>query len=178
MSSEEPDPAEGAGGTAPEDLDELLQRGYRYALSLAHNPTEAEDLLQESCLKVVKARGPWHRGYLFSVIRNSFIDRWRREKKLAFASLSELTEDGNLDELPSILDEEMRLADKDLVESALARLRPEEREVLYLSALEGYTAQEISDLIGKPRGTVLSLAHRGKKKMAAYIKGREPEASS
>jgi RNA polymerase sigma-70 factor (ECF subfamily) len=53
---------------------------------------------------------------------------------------------------------------------ALDRLNPEERSALYLSAAEGYTAQEIADLFGKPRGTILSMMFRAKKKLQRLLK--------
>ncbi len=51
------------------------------------------------------------------------------------------------------------------LDSALGRLRPEERAVLYLSAVEGFTAKQIGELLDWPRGTVLSMLHRSKNKI-------------
>lgn len=58
-------------------IDELLRRGYRYALSLTHDPTLSEDLLQEACLRISRRSGPWHAAYLFKTIRNLRIDASR-----------------------------------------------------------------------------------------------------
>ena len=49
----------------------------------------------------------------------------------------------------------------------LAKLRDIEREALFLHIVEGYSANEIATLTGRPRGTVLSLIHRSRKKLAA-----------
>ena len=51
------------------------------------------------------------------------------------------------------------------LERALGRLRAEERELLYWAWVEGRTAQEISELTERPRGTVLSALHRAKQKL-------------
>ena len=51
------------------------------------------------------------------------------------------------------------------LQSALRTLRETEREVLFLSIVEGYTAGEIAELTGSKRGTVLSLIHRARLKL-------------
>lgn len=47
----------------------------------------------------------------------------------------------------------------------LSHLRPEDRELLYLSAVEGHTAAELAEATGRPRGTILSQLFRAKKKL-------------
>jgi len=49
------------------------------------------------------------------------------------------------------------------------QLRPNEREALYLNAVEGYTAREIAKQTDMPRNTVLSLIFRARKKLAEII---------
>ena len=53
------------------------------------------------------------------------------------------------------------------LEQLLTRLRDIEREALFLHVVEGYYAGEIAALTGRPRGSVLSLIHRSRKKLAA-----------
>ncbi len=142
------------------ELEEMLQTGYRYALALGHDRHLAEDLLQEACAAITKRRGPWTKSYLMTAIRNKFIDHCRREKNVAY---SELDVDMHItceDELPV-----------DGLEEAMAQLRPAEREMLFLSAVEDYSASEIADLTGRPRGTVLSLIHRAKEKVRHMLRG-------
>src|SRR5712692_2895967 len=71
----------------PDGVDALLDHAYRYAFSLAHDAAEAEDLLQDACLSILASCGPWERTYLFATIRNRFIDRYRRNRKILFLSL-------------------------------------------------------------------------------------------
>ena len=66
------------------ELDELLEHGYRFALSLTHDEVRADDLLQDAWFAILRARGPWHRGYLFTAIRSQFVDHCRRNQR-AFA---------------------------------------------------------------------------------------------
>ncbi|MBI5209237.1 MAG: RNA polymerase sigma factor [Elusimicrobia bacterium] len=159
----------------PADFDELLHRGYRYAFSLTHDQTRAEDLLQDACVRLVKSNGPWHAGYLFAAIRNRFIDLFRREKLVEIRSLEGMTEQGEEDILGR---EDIAVEDSGTLERALDRVRPEEREALYLAAVEGYTAKEIGELTGKPRGSVLSLIHRGREKLRRLLARDGFEASS
>ena len=156
----------------PDELDELLQRGFRFALSLAHDRTAAEDLLQEACLGLVRAGGPWHVGYLFAAIRNRFIDQGRR----AQTRVAPQEGNGQIDRLTAGgADHTTRLAAEEEMDAALGHLRSEEREALYLAAVEGYTAGEIAKLTGRPRGSVLSLLHRAKARLRDVLRCKQEE---
>jgi RNA polymerase sigma-70 factor, ECF subfamily len=141
--------------------------GYRYALSLTHDPIAAEDLLQDGCLSMLAAGASWERAYLFATLRNRFIDRCRRNRKIRFLSLEDGGERAESDatsdwEPPDVLRDGQ-------LERALGELRSEEREALFLAIVEGYTAEEIARLTARPRGTVLSLLHRAKGKLRAML---------
>lgn len=151
---------------ASEMTETLLIRGYRYALSLTHEPAQAEDLLQDAWVSVLRAGGPQKRAYLFSAIRSRFLDQQRRAQLVVIESLDE----DNAHEVPSTEGkDELIFAETQMLEKALAILRPVEREVLLLFEVEGYTAQEISTLTGQARGTVLSLIHRSRKKLKTHL---------
>lgn len=99
---------------------------------------------------------------LFKTIRNLRMDRLRRDKIVSFEPMEEREFDSHL---------EVR-ASKDDVKAILSQLREREREALYLNVVEGYTAQEISEMTQTPRGSVLSLIHRAKKKLnGGLLKG-------
>lgn len=83
------------------------------------------------------------------------MDRLRRDRIVAFEPMKEREFDSK---------ERVR-ASRDDVQSILGKLRREEREALYLNVVEGYTAQEISEMTSTPRGSILSLIHRAKKKL-------------
>ena len=73
---------------------------------------------------------------------------------------------------------EQHLGDKQLVAQVLGGLRPEEREALYLSAVEGYTAEEIGAMSSTTKNTVLSWLHRARKKVAeAFVPARKEVVS-
>ncbi len=149
-------------------------QAYRYAISLCNDPDEAFDLLHTSFEKILK-RGVEHldnpKVYLFRIIRNEFIDRYRRRKKM---QLSEFN-----DELAVVqLDEnqlEKLIINKDEVSHILADVNPIDRELLYLSVVEGYSISEISELNGTPRGTLLSKLHRLKLKIRKKFQANTAE---
>ncbi len=143
---------------------DLLQAGFRYALSLVHNESDAEDLVQDGWLRLYENRGgKINKSLLFTTIRNLVIDQHRRGKLVVFDQLDEEQD------FPDLTSVQSDMVMKDL-EQALAELRPEEREAIFLNSVEGFTAQEIADFTQRSRGTVLSLMHRGKQKMARVLK--------
>ena len=149
-----------SGPMDPPDLDDLLQRAYRYALSLAGDEDAARDLVQDACLSIARRGGPWTAGYVLTSVRNRFIDTTRR----AALRTREVEERDATTAAPSPFDGEAPGLDE-----ALATLRPIEREVLFLHAVEGFSASEIGALTDQPRGTVLSLLHRTKAKLRPLL---------
>lgn len=150
-----------------QDEEEFIQHGYRFALSLTNDLHEAEDLVQQACLKVIAKRGKIpSMGYLLTAIRNLFYDKVRRNKLIAFESLEKMDSP-----LPSISTTQFGV--KLDLESSLNRLSVEEREVIYLNCVEGYTAAEMAPMMDKPRSTILNLLSRAKNKLIS----REQEDS-
>ena len=150
---------------APDELRELLNQGYRYALSLCHDANRAEDLLQEGWLALLKAKGPHEKPYLFRAIRTRFLNQVKREQLVLMVPLDKAAQE----QIPAQQDEWRVVADAQEVGMALQKLRPIEREALYLHAAQGYTAEEISQHTGQARGTVLSMIHRAKQKLKGWI---------
>ena len=154
---------------APVAIDSLLRQAYRFALSLTHDPARAEDLLQDAWVSTLRAGGPRTAAYLITAVRT----RWgrsgapgvdRADGVIRRAAAPPERGRGRLlgRSLPCG-------AAQSALDRALKLLRPEERAVLVLSAVEGYTAREIGELLDAPRGTVLSLMHRTRAKMRRWL---------
>lgn len=170
------DNAAGAGVS----IDELLQRGYRFAYALTHDAWRADDLFQDAWLAVLKARGPWTTPYLFAAIRNRFIDHCRRDVLASFEPLADEAEFARDPDATACGAADSGLAqawENVQLAPALARLRPEERAILFLSATEGLSAQQIADLLDWPRSTVLSMNSRACAKLRRWM-GVEPGAAT
>ncbi len=139
---------------------DLLTIGYRYAYALAANRQDAEDLLHDAWIRLVSRYGDSpDKPLLFRTIKNLFIDRVRHNTIVSNYASSQLEPLHNQD---VALDS---LVNADLLEHHLDKLKSNEREVLFLSVVEGYTADEISAMTGQVRGTILSLLFRTKKKL-------------
>ncbi len=149
---------------APSSLseEELLQSGFRYAYALTHHHHDAEDLVQTAWLKLHQRYSEVKtKALFFTTIRNLYIDQYRRRKRVWFISLT--SEHEHLSASVDTGGENTKVA----IDQMLSNLRDIEREALFLHIVEGYSANEIATLTGRPRGTVLSLIHRSKKKLAA-----------
>lgn len=142
--------------------EELLQAGFRYACALTHHRQDAEDLVHTAWLKLYQRYGAVaSKPLFFSAIRNLYIDQYRRRQRLPFTTLN-----GELALSPAVNASTAGDAGVTL-KQLLAKLRDIEREALFLHVVEGYSAGEIAALTGRPRGSVLSLIHRGRQKLAA-----------
>jgi RNA polymerase sigma-70 factor (ECF subfamily) len=106
-----------------------------------------------------------NRAILFTAIRNQFYDNCRRAKIVQFEAIE------NTQEAESRVNEERVSTARGDLGVLLAHLSEREREVLYLNCVEGYTASEISEQIGSPRGTILSLLSRAKQKLHKIASG-------
>ena len=161
------------------ELDELLERAFRYALSLTHDRHQSEELLQDACLAISRRDGPWRIDYLISVIRNRHIDLYRHNSRLKQRTLREIDRlhaNGQLNgQHNGHGNGQVSEPSDDTLSSALAELNPDERELLFLAVVEGHTAAEIAKLTGRPRGTVLSSIHRTKRKLRLAMSLRDPQ---
>jgi RNA polymerase sigma-70 factor (ECF subfamily) len=154
----------------PEDATAaLLRQGYRFALSLTHDRNRAEDLLHDAWISVLQANGPRSARYLITAIRTRFVDQRRRALIAPMESLDARPRPATEAEEGCWSDPFDAVVLKMTLHRALGLLKPEERAVLVLSAVEGYTAREIGELLDAPRGTVLSLMHRTRAKMRHWL---------
>lgn len=140
---------------------EELNQFYRYCVALTGDEAEAYDLLQDSFEKFLRKGREVRsaKAYFRGIIRNHFIDHCRKEAKHGFTELDESIISTNETSLESIIanQEETRLI--------LNELDFHDRELLYLWAVEEYTAKELAGLLKRPRGTILSKLHRLKIKI-------------
>lgn len=148
---------------------------YGLALKLTRNPAAAEDLVQDTYLKVVRFAPRFRDGtnlkaWLFTILRNTFRNDRRSASRHPVDVDSELVE-----ELPlqsSEDDPERRLLrstlDADLQE-ALDALPETFREAVWLRDVEDFSYQEIASILGVPQGTVMSRISRGRKQLYQHL---------
>jgi RNA polymerase sigma-70 factor (ECF subfamily) len=164
---------------------------YRVALRLTGDPSQAEDLVQDTMLKAYRAwrqyrPGTNAKGWLLTILRNTFINDYRRRKLEPVAMDLEAVEPHALYRAVEQSDPEgaffSKIVDAKVLE-AIDALAPEFREVLVLSDIEGMRYAEIAETLQVPVGTVKSRLFRARRQLQGalyahaiemgYIKPRE-----
>lgn len=152
------------------------------ATRLTRSRAEAEDLVQDTCLKAVRAWNQYEpgsnlRAWCLKILKNTFINRYRRdglarsvmdgpsadpvsEGWVGGASLAGLHNPEAIAFQP-MLREELR--------RALDSIPEEFRIVVMLADVEELSYREIADVLGCPLGTVMSRLHRGRKQLKTLL---------
>jgi len=157
----------------PELLEHLVgkyqYRLLRYLVALTANPILAEDLFQETWLRVLE-RGrqykPEYRfeSWLFTIARNLFLDRVRRKPEVGLGALGG-DDEGEFDvadpSTPSPYDSYRRTEESQGLQRALLGLSAIYREVLVLRFQEDLGLEEIAAVTGSGLSTVKSRLYRG-----------------
>jgi RNA polymerase sigma-70 factor (ECF subfamily) len=138
---------------------------YRLAYRLSGNAQDAEDLTQETFIRVFRSLAGFSpgtfEGWLHRITTNLFLDMVRRRQRIRFEALPEDTE-----RLPGTSPSpEQVYADTQLdpqIQAALDALSPEFRVAVVLCDIEGLTYEEIAATLGIKLGTVRSRIHRGR----------------
>lgn len=154
----------------------LMPQLYGVALRWTRNPSDAEDLVQETFAKAFSAWGKFEQGtnlkaWLFRIMTNTHINLYnKRAKDQAKTALDDL-EDWQVGGGESITSISTRSAEAEaldnlpskVIRDALDEIPEEFRMVVYYAVVEGLPYAEIADVMGTPVGTVMSRLHRGKK---------------
>jgi RNA polymerase sigma factor (sigma-70 family) len=151
---------------------------YNLARWLTRNDQDAEDVVQEACMRACKYwkgfSGGHPRSWLLAIVRNTYYS-WVRERSVQ----PELTEDGEIDEIDDGIPNPERVllqnADRDMLKAALEDLAVEFREAIVLREMEGLSYKEIADIAGVPIGTVMSRLARARKRLQIYLTGTAVE---
>ena len=161
------------GQAALEQIDAL----YGYALTLTRDRTEAEDLVQETYLRAVRAFGQLApdsnlKSWLFVILRNAWLNQLRHARSgPSFVELeaeeasSTWTDSRAID--PYVL--YLRKLERQEIAQAIESLPTLHREIVELRDIEGFSYQEIAAMLDCPAGTVMSRLGRGRKKLRQIL---------
>ena len=154
-------------------------RVYRLAYRLSGNQQDAEDLTQETFVRVFRSLADFtpgtFEGWLHRITTNLFLDMVRRRQRIRFDALPEDTE-----RLPGTAPSpEQVYGDTHLdpqVQAALDALSPEFRVAVVLCDIEGLTYEEIAATLGIKLGTVRSRIHRGRVQLRQALADLAPRS--
>jgi RNA polymerase sigma-70 factor, ECF subfamily len=156
---------------------------YSAALRLTKNERDAEDLVQDTCMRAYRFFDKFERGtnikaWLFKILTNTFINRYRRgglERDLFEGPDADSLTDGwvGANTMRAMRDPETQ-ALSPLVEAEVQRalddLPHEFRLAVVLSDVEELSYKEIADAMGCPIGTVMSRLHRGRRMLQKTLR--------
>jgi RNA polymerase sigma-70 factor (ECF subfamily) len=150
---------------------------YAAAMRLTRNPSDAADLVQETFIKAFQAFGQFQQGtnlkaWLYRIQTNTFINNYRKNQRNPYQGTIDDLEDWQLGNAESVTQSAStrsaeveaidHLPDSD-VKAALQSIPEDFRMAVYFADVEGFSYQEIADIMKTPVGTVMSRLHRGRR---------------
>jgi len=162
------------------DFGEYLDGLYGYAMVLSRNRAEAEDLVQETCLRALRSvdglrSNDSAKSWLFAILRNIWLNQLRHRR--TGPELIELDADGNVASEPTDSTEDphadyVSQVEREQVRAAIQQLPVEFREIIILREYEELSYQEIAALLGCPPGTVMSRLARARSRLRELLSRR------
>src|SRR5690554_4012110 len=162
---------------------------YAAAMRMTRNPADAADLAQETYIKAFQAFRQFKQGtnlkaWLYRIQTNTFINSYRKKQRDPYQNSIDDLEEWQLSSGESITSNVTRSAEAEAIDhlpdsavkDALQSIPEDFRLAVYFADVEGFSYQEIADIMKTPVGTVMSRLHRGRRLLrdllADYARGR------
>jgi len=144
---------------------------YAFVLSMTMSREDAEDLLQETYIKV---RGACHlyqkkgnpMAWIMKIAKNLFLMKCRREKGKEVVTIENYEAQLSFNQIPA-------MEDRILLEQLFKTVTREDRDIIIMHVIMGMKHREIAEILEQPLGTVLSRYHRAMKVLKQRAKGQE-----
>ena len=152
-----------------------IPRLRRYARALVRDRYAADDLVQDTLERAINKFHLWRpgsdlRAWLFAIMHNVHVNQLRSRAARPETTL----DDGDLLPHPAVDGDQLEIRD---VQTAIAALPPEQREVILLVGLEQLSYAEASKALGIPMGTVMSRLFRARERLRAQLSGAASQAN-
>ncbi|WP_157155496.1 MULTISPECIES: sigma-70 family RNA polymerase sigma factor [unclassified Diaminobutyricimonas] len=172
----------------------FMDQLYAAAMRMTKNPADAADLVQETFVKAFAAFSQFKQGtnlkaWLYRILTNTFINTYRKKQRDPYRGTIDELEDWQIGGAESATATSSRSAEAEAIDrmpsgavkDALQDIPEDFRLAVYLADVEGFSYQEIADIMKTPTGTVMSRLHRGRRmlreRLADYAAERGIAAS-
>jgi len=156
---------------------------YAAAMRMTRNPADAADLVQETFVKAFQAFGQYTQGtnlkaWLYRIQTNTFINNYRKNQRNPYQGTIDDLEDWQLGGAESVTQSQStRSAEAEAIDhlpdsavkDALQSIPEDFRLAVYFADVEGFSYQEIADIMKTPVGTVMSRLHRGRRMLRELL---------
>jgi RNA polymerase sigma-70 factor (ECF subfamily) len=156
----------------------FIDQLYGAAMRMTRNPADAQDLVQETFVKAFGAFRSFQQGtnlkaWLYRILTNTYINTYRKKQRDPYKSSTDELEEWQLGEAQSTTSTSRtsRSAEAEAIDhlpdstvkDALQSISEDFRLAVYLADVEGFSYQEIAEIMHTPVGTVMSRLHRGRR---------------
>jgi RNA polymerase sigma-70 factor (ECF subfamily) len=156
---------------------ECMDTLYRYAMVLTRNPSEAEDLVQETYIRAIRAMrrlraGSNIKSWLFVILRNIWLNQLREQRttpKMVEIDVDTITANVVVETSKDPHALYVSKLECEQVREAIQQLPVDFREVILLREYEELSYQEIASVLGCPIGTVMSRLARARSKLRPML---------
>jgi RNA polymerase sigma-70 factor, ECF subfamily len=160
----------------------FMDQLYAAAMRMTRNPADAADLVQETFVKAFQAFGQFQQGtnlkaWLYRIQTNTFINIYRKNQRNPYQGTIDELEDWQLGNAQSATSTITRSAEAEAIDhlpdsavkDALQSIPEDFRLAVYFADVEGFSYQEIADIMKTPVGTVMSRLHRGRRMLRELL---------
>jgi RNA polymerase sigma-70 factor (ECF subfamily) len=162
---------------------QYMDQLYAAAMRMTKNPADAADLVQETFVKAYTAFGQFQQGtnlkaWLYRIQTNTFINNYRKNQRNPYQGTIDELEDWQLGNAQSVTQStSTRSAEAEAIDhlpdsavkDALQSIPEDFRLAVYFADVEGFSYQEIADIMKTPVGTVMSRLHRGRRLLRGLL---------